>query len=831
MIKKVHLLTVFSIISVFNNNTYATNWADSNQDYKDIYTIYDPGSYVKVTNNIPNNIPPANKNIYNKIEKNVPTTSPDIKPRFDKNIPIVNKNAYNGITNNAPILKINTNTKLENNIPIMNQNINVEKQSTQDDIDQFINDFLTGKTTPTMEYYIPPKNKFVINNLNNKKYSYDVFYNKFNNLNDQGNKNNRSSTSDADNRNKNPNNNANIIKQKVTKVYPVYDNNIVKQALISNANPDSKLTIKHNMLTYKNPNEYNQQFAKTCNNFFPNKNNVQLQQNNKDIQNNNIQILQKKPIGSKLTFNLDDIPLSVTRYINVDNPDYNTYITEVNTNKNKINAIKKIDSNNNPYIRQYSKSPVRRVKNQNNIKTTDDIEAKANKIIHKVNPNINNGITTNWKNGITPNDVNLFLKNVKDPLAYENMKMQVYSLLGENSPSFSDPERIRVLFDVIDNNKTNTDEVHIYNYDKPFALTGIFLDYYLNNIQLYNDNKDKFNSGRIEAAKKSLSFNKQEYSEAIKLLSINNFYETINKIVKGVNIVEDFSKNKKFEETDIANLNISKAKRQDWLVTTFELFNYALQYSNKDDQIVRTTFAEFVNYLKNNTKYRNIKEEIQFIPTLQSFVEQNKSKFEAKNIQSALEAIYKEEKSNIGCYGIMGSVLMFRIFPELKKIFSSNQFDMYGSILDLANKFHFSSNQSLAQQFDDQAHKVLEITKYDNSNKLFDNADYLIMVTNGLTRNTVINDRKYISRYALVDPKNNTWKLELYNLMGVQLYSIKTNSNYISIDKSKLAEIMDSQIEFSKECIEKNLQPIQALYKRITQDDYDIFVLKEALKN
>lgn len=462
------------------------------------------------------------------------------------------------------------------------------------------------------------------------------------------------------------------------------------------------------------------------------------------------------------------------------------------------------------------------IKISNNSKKKRPIKLLKKKVLLK--KVATNTINTNWENGITQDEVTLFFDNIQNPNALENAKMQIYSLLGDVAPSFGNTDRIRLIFDVIKYNNSKA-EKHIYNYEKPLALAGTFIDYYLNNIDLYNNSIEQFNTNCIEEAANIIPYNEEDYSFAIEVFYYNSFTSVINKVVKGVNLIEEFKNNKIEEENvNIIPLNLDKGKRQDWFTTTFQLFDYALQYSNKNDAIRNTNFAKFTNYLKNKSKHRNINEEIQFIPTLKSFVKLNKDDFNTNEIRSALDALYSEENSDIGCYGIMGSILMFRIFPELKTIFSSNQFGLNDSIIDMSNKFHFSTNQSLAKQFNNQAYQLLDIAYYDNGKKLFNNTDYLIMITNGLTRDKVINDRKYISRYNMentIDPNKSIGdvgnKLELYELIGVQLYSNK-NVNYISIDKSKLENAINSQSTLGKICINKKLQPMQALYKRISQN-------------
>ncbi len=480
------------------------------------------------------------------------------------------------------------------------------------------------------------------------------------------------------------------------------------------------------------------------------------------------------------------------------------------TNTRKIINVKKVDSK--KHKRCLSKEPVGL---SNKIKSIRLLNKK--KILKVIR---NTSINTDWEMGINQNDINTFFENINNSNAFENMKMQVYSLLGEMSPSFGDNDKIRLILDIINYNKNNRDEKHNYNYNKSLALAGIFTDYYLNNIDLYNENTEQFNKECLDLATNILLFNKKDYDKAVNIIHCNSFYNIINKIVKGVNFIENFKNNRVILKKKLVDLKLSNGKRQNWFISTFKLFDYALQYSSENDAIRNTLFAKFDNYLQNNSKYRDIKEGIKLIPTLKSFVKQSNEKFD----NTALKALYGEEDSDIACYGIMGSILMFRIFPELKSIFSSNQFGINDSIISLANKFHFSNNQSLAKQFNEQASKILDIANYYNGKKLFNNTDYLIIITSGLTRDQVINDRRYISRYNtenILAPNisNNIGnKLELYELIGVQLCS-NGNNDYISITDKQLDNAINAQNEFGKYCINKNLQPMQTLYKRVLQNE------------
>ena len=476
---------------------------------------------------------------------------------------------------------------------------------------------------------------------------------------------------------------------------------------------------------------------------------------------------------------------------------------------------------------KYSKTGKTIIKNNKNNKNNVRLLNKQ-MLLKQVSANTKtktNTINTNWENGITQDEVTLFFDNIQNSNALENAKMQIYSLLGEVTPSFGDTDKIRLMFDVIKYNNNNDNEKHIYDYEKSLSITGTFIDYYLKNIELYNSDIERFNMSCIEEATTIIPYDKDDYSCATEIFDCNSFPNIINRVVKGVNLIENFKNNNSESKiVKIIPLKLDKGKTQDWFTSTFQLFDYALQYSSKDDAIRETNFAKFTNYLRNKSKYRNLNEEIQFIPTLKSFVRLNKNSFNTNEVKSALEALYRDENSDIGCYGIMGSILMFRIFPELQTIFSSNQFGLNDSIINVSNKFYFSKNQSFAKQFNNQAHQLLDIAYYDNGRKLFDSTDYLIMITNGFTRNKVINDRKYISRYNTENMMESNQsmsdcgsKLELYELVGVQLYSNK-NVNYISIDKSKLEDAINSQTTLGKLCINKKLQPMQALYKRISQD-------------
>ena len=511
------------------------------------------------------------------------------------------------------------------------------------------------------------------------------------------------------------------------------------------------------------------------------------------------------------------IPKLEIEHLNTDNIQYNRCVTERITTQNSINS----SGSSNYKGKNLRKDVIQKIDN-NRVKLLN-----KKKLLKQI---LRKSINTDWENGINQNEIDLFFENIKGSNAFENMKIQIYSLLGDVAPSFGDTDKIRLIFDIIKYNMSNRFEKHIYNYNKPLSLAGTFIDYYLNNIQVYNEDVEQFTYECNELATNILLFDIEDYKQAMEILYYNSFFNVINKVVKGVNLIEEFKKNRINNPIKLLKLNVSNGKRQDWFITTFKLFDYALQYSNKDDAIRNTTFAKFNNYLRNKSKYRNINEEIQFIPTLKSFVKENKEEFNEEGTQVALEALYREEESDISCYGIMGSILMFKIFPELNTVFSSNQFGINDSIIDLANKFHFSSNQSLAKQFNDQGSQLLDIAFYDNGRKLFNNTDFLIMITNGLTRDKVINGRKYISRYnnenilkenQSISSVGN--KLELYELIGVQLCS-NGNTNYISITGKELDDTINNQSELGRICIEKKLQPMQALYKRIQQSEYDKYI-------
>ena len=507
------------------------------------------------------------------------------------------------------------------------------------------------------------------------------------------------------------------------------------------------------------------------------------------------------------------------------NVPYVPTITNYNTIDTNVNEIKRINTNAivQPHLQnEIDINPNKNIINteQQNIQLKLFNENKLNKIVQ-------NNIRTYWENGITQKEVDLFLSNIKDSNAFKNMKMQIYSLLGDVAPAFGDPDHIRLLLDVIKYNKINKNEKHVYNYDTPLALTCVLIDYYINNVDLHNNNIEQFKLAGIDNAKHALQYNEQDYVAAIQHIKYFYYYYVINKIVKGINLIEDFKNNRTSNLLPLKQINLSNDMNKDWLTSTFQLFDYAIQCStNSQDRIKNTNFAKFDEYLHTKSQHRDINEKIQFIPTLKDFVTENKEQFSGNKINSVLEALYKEEERNTTCYGIMGSIIMFRIFPELQTIFSCNQFGKNDCIIDLANKFYFSTNQQLSTQFNEQSQKVLDIAFYDNGRRLFNNKDYLIMVTNGLTRQEVINERKYISRYHERTDNNLPETLELYELVGVQLCSTN-NVNYVTVSGEKLNDAVESDSSFGKLCISNNLKPMQALYKLISQEDYNKYMNKE----
>lgn len=515
------------------------------------------------------------------------------------------------------------------------------------------------------------------------------------------------------------------------------------------------------------------------------------------------------------------------------NMPYVPTITNYNTIDTNVNEIKRINTN---VVVQNNMQPYL----EKNI-TQNEIKADPNKNINneqqqvqlnlfneeQVNKIVQNNIRTYWENGITQKEVNLFIDNIKGSNAFRNMKMQIYSLLANITPTFGDPDYIRLLFDIMKYNKINKDKKHVYHYNTPLALTCILIDYYIHNIDLYNNNMEQFKLEGINNAKHTLKYNEQDYDDAKQRIKYFNYHDTIAKIVKGVNLIEDFKNNRKLTLPSLKQINLSNDMNKDWLTSTFQLFDYALQCSsNSQDRIKNTRFAEFDEYLHTKSQHRDINERIKFIPTLKNFVTENKEQFSGNKINSALEALYKEEERNTTCYGIMGSIIMFRVFPELQIIFSCNQFGTNDCIIDIANKFYFSTDQQLSTQFNEQSQKVLDIAFYDNVRKVFNNKDYLIMVTNGLTRQEVINERKYISRYHERTDNNLPETLELYELVGVQMCS-SNNVNYVTVSGEKLDDALKPYSTFGEICVINNLEPMQALYKLISQEDYNKCMNKE----
>ena len=777
-------------------------------------------------------------------------------------------------TNNA-----DKNTGNTNNYSVDQYNA---PQSDLDDIDNFINDYMI-ENPPTVQEQGIPNNHFIADNNKDRRLSYDVYNNKYNALQNYQNNTHviRSRPSTAEHYSNEFNNNNQILQN----IYIPQENNVVinqipKQGnimvnnrpiscnkyrkytidVVNKPRPEIIINAKQNSIPVSIPKtgkDSSNTINININKVFPDQ---QIQDKKQEIKLNNEELVQllsnASPYLNQIPTCNNNIKLNNNKTPTVNKPiqfpnnvrvkDYQLLKVVNNIPQNIINNIKPVVTKNVShgtinYQKAMTRVPIDT--NQKKVETnivdnkqcikranTDVIQNQQCQFLFNRNNAIEivqNNIPTYWEKGITQNEVDLFFNNIKDSNLFENTTLQIYSLLGNIAPAFGTPDHIRLLFDVIKYNRSNKNEKHIYNYDKPLALTCILLDYYFNNIDLFNTNKEQFKSEGIEHAKRELNYNNQDYS--IALQNINNFqyYYIISKIVKGINLIGDFKNNRNSNTIELKQIPLSNDMSKDWLTSTFQLFNYAIQCSsNSQDRIQNTQFAKFNEYLQTKSHHRDINENIQFIPTLKDFVVENKEQFSNEKINSALEALYKEEGNNTACCGIMGSIVLYRIFPELQKVFSSNQFGTHDCIVDLVNKFYFSTNQSLFTQFTEQSQRLIDIASYDNGRRLFNNTDYLIMVTNGLTRQQVVNERKYISRYHEQTPNNLIENLELYELIGVQFCS-DNNVNYITVSGNELNDAVDSNSSFGKMCISKNLKPMQALYKLISQEDYNRYMKKD----
>ena len=374
------------------------------------------------------------------------------------------------------------------------------------------------------------------------------------------------------------------------------------------------------------------------------------------------------------------------------------------------------------------------------------------------------------ENIITKHEVDTFLKNVKNSkLANENLEMQLYSLLGNrsNTPAYDNtyPDEIQFVMNFIEDHVNN----NFNNYKKinnnSIKVVYVLLDYYLKNIELFNHNNALFSNKSINYLNNSLHYSFYDFQNALDIIIKYNFYNVFDKIIKGINSVENIKtyNNAKISSHNNNPILLSNGTSKCFLVSAVQQFIGALKQSSESDYIRKTTFAKFVKYMR--MKQLNNTNKIDFIKTLREFVRDNKYLFNTKAQQEALNSLFAQENGTLGgAPGYLGTIFMLRIFPELQQIFSGNNFGNTDILLNSANSFKFN-NGDLNEQFDsnNNACVLMSAINYKKCYKPFDSNNYIIDSTLNANIDDILNKKQYISFY------NDLGNLEIYELASIQL--------------------------------------------------------------
>ncbi|MBR1944216.1 MAG: hypothetical protein IJ848_01945 [Alphaproteobacteria bacterium] len=554
--------------------------------------------------------------------------------------------------------------------------------------------------------------------------------------------------------------------------------------------------------------------------------------------------------------------------------------------------------------------------------------------VNHVNNNINHISITN-------NEVKKCLNHIKlSGNAKKNLQMQLYSLIGseDNMPvqTEQNPELIQVIIDAITDTANNNNNT----YNKQNLLYNM-IRFYLMNVELYQTDYNKFinrRAGYLCGILKN-NYNANALYIAETIWQQNNLQNVINKLVFGINLLEDLKKANNNNELynnnhDVSQIQFSNGYSKCFLVSAVQLFITALNASNNNDLIRNTTFAKFVKYLEqqsksntnqqpvvnninvnnnsnkqstsnkklntkktnnktsstsknknnkkvtnkkkitkkvntknikksaskttkkpsnnkvktpiktqnkkiikqvNNVKVNNNKTNIQptqkldFIKTLEKFVQENRALFNTDKQQTALNCLFAQEKKSAGgAEGLLGDIFMLRIFPELQQIFSGNNFQYADLLLNTTNSFKFNNNQDLSDQFNNNNGCNLRVGhEYEKCRIPFNSTNYIMRAMHMTTKqliNNFIHNEKYISYY------NENGKLEVYELIGMQIRSggalghyisyVKQNNNCNSwslIDSIKTAPNSNNTLNNLWNIIQHNTNPMihQAMYKKI----------------
>ena len=537
------------------------------------------------------------------------------------------------------------------------------------------------------------------------------------------------------------------------------------------------------------------------------------------------------------------------------------YIKDQNKLKNKTQKIDKNDNDKNTKINKDISKDNKKKENDKKTEINKDEQKKENDLKnikseineklekYTTDPN-SNSFSINYEQ-CTKEELNKCLEEIKSlnksgsSLIVENLWLQVYSLLSseDNTPVTDD-------FNIDDINlilKIITEKAYGFNYsynsnstNKVNNILETIFNYYIDNIDSYDPNNKKEFSEKsikhaisiIEQNSDSSRYTKQDFEQVGKDFSNKfGYYSLINKIIKGINIVNNY---KKYNENYIDKSNKSNDKPILWLngtskcflVSAVQQFHAMILQSKTDDPIRKTSFAKFCDYAKQKVR-KDKAGRIDFIKTLRSFVNDNKNLFDTPKQKEALDCLFAQEKlSYEGSDGLLGDIFVLRIFPELQQFIGGNQYKNTDLLLNTTENFKFNNIQNLGDQFDSNQTGGLSVAQdYKKCRKPIESRDYFIDSVYLRNLEESIDNYQYLSFY------NDKGELELYELIGFQLH---IPGHYVSCIKtgrsSNSWSYIDSISSGSKDgktlqgimiIIDKNKYKVhQAIYKRVPPYDY-----------
>lgn len=202
--------------------------------------------------------------------------------------------------------------------------------------------------------------------------------------------------------------------------------------------------------------------------------------------------------------------------------------------------------------------------------------------------------------------------------------MQLYSLLGNinNIPVNAHHDKIQFLIDFITDHANNNFNNYNQINNNSIKVVYVLLDYYLKNIELYKYNNDLFNYNSINYLNNSLHYSVNDFQNAFRIIMKYNFYNVLDKLINGINLVENV---KTYNNANVNNnhnnnpILLSNGTSKCFLVSAVQQFISAWNQSSKNDYIRQTVFDKFVRYMKIKQR-RNNNGKIDFIQTLKEFV-------------------------------------------------------------------------------------------------------------------------------------------------------------------------------------------------------------------